>query len=73
LEADPTGRRLRIYYSDKGGREEGGRRVIVKIDAVWTISVKGSRPDLIEWDDLDLIPVQEVTTEGTQSRENMRV
>lgn len=68
---DTLKRDMKLYYADARG--SGKKRITVKIDAFWNISVKISRPDLVEWED-EWLPVTCVdeTREGTRDRCNLR-
>jgi hypothetical protein len=59
---------LKVYSADKDGK--GDRRVTVKVDEEWNLSMQISRPDVVVWDKWKKITRQEDTSHGTRSREN---
>jgi hypothetical protein len=60
--------RLKLYSTDQNGK--GDRRVTVKVNKEWNISVQISRPDAVVWDRRERITRQEDTSYGTRPREN---
>jgi hypothetical protein len=66
----PGACRLKIYYADQDGK--GERRLTVKVDEDWKITVQISRPDLVAWDEWELMTASIETLHGTRGRENKR-